>query len=145
MARWSCTPRARSPSSSRWSAASASRPGPLRRPPTPPPGTVRELALPPVANSETSGLAGLTARPWDTQIPLSCLYRGEPRPTPPPDAPRTTYVLVVRGADGTEQEIARWSPPPGQDAVVSASTDLPPDRVRGLEVRTAAGEPVTRS
>jgi len=110
-----------------------------------PPSSVRELALPPVADSETSGLAGLTARPWGTQISLSCLYRGEPRPTPPPDAPRTTYVLVVRGADGTEQEVARWSPPPGQDAVVTAATDLPPDRVRGLEVRTAAGETVMRS
>ena len=52
---------------------------------------------------------------------------------------------MVRGADGTEQEVARWSPPPGQDAVVTAATDLPPDRVRGLEVRTAAGETVMRS
>jgi hypothetical protein len=112
---------------------------------SPPPGTVRELALPPVADSETSGLAGLTARPWGTQISLSCLYRGESRPTPPPDAPRTTYVLVVQGPDGAEQEVARWSPPPGQDAVVTAATDLPPDRVRGLEVRTAAGETVMRS
>ncbi|GAA4915986.1 putative zinc finger protein [Actinomycetospora succinea] len=109
------------------------------------PSTSRELALPPVADSESSGLAGLTARPWGTQIALTCRYVGEPHPAPPPDTPRTTYVLVVRSPDGGEQEIARWSPPPGQDVTVTAATDLPPDRVRGLEVRTATGQAVMRS
>jgi anti-sigma factor RsiW len=115
-----------------WSAASA-------------PATARELALPPVAASESSGTAGLTARPWGTQIALTCRYLGEPRPAPAPDAPRTTYVLVVRTPEGGEQEIARWSPPPGQDVTVTAATDLPPELVRGLEVRTATGQAVMRS
>lgn len=110
-----------------------------------PQAVVREVALPPVGGGETSGLAGLTARPWGTAISLSCRYHGEPGPPAPPNAPRSTYVLVVRGPDGREEQIARWSPPPGQDVVVSAATDLPPDRVRGLEVRTAAGETVMRS
>ncbi|GLZ47775.1 anti-sigma factor [Actinomycetospora sp. NBRC 106375] len=109
---------------------------------TPP---VREMALPPVADSPSSGLADLTARPWGTEIALSCLYHGAERPPAPPDAPRTTYVLVVRGPDGSEQQVARWSPPPDQDVRVSAATDLPPDRVRGLEVRTADGATVMRS
>jgi hypothetical protein len=97
--------------------------------------------LPAVAGSESSGLAGLTARPWGTQVSLSCVYQG----APPPDAPRTTYVLVVRSADGRIEQIASWSPPPGQDVQVAASTDLPADRVSGLEVRTAAGAVVMRS
>jgi hypothetical protein len=105
----------------------------------------REVALPPVGGGETSGLADLTARPWGTAIALSCRYQGESRPAPPADVPRTTYLLVVRGPDGGEQQIARWSPPPGQDVVVAAATDLPPDRVQGLEVRTAAGETVMKS
>jgi hypothetical protein len=105
----------------------------------------REVVLPGVAGSESSGLAGLTARPWGTQVSLTCLYQGAPHPPPPPDAPRTTYVLVVRGADGRLEQIASWSPPPGQDVHVAASTDLPTDRVSGLEVRTAAGAVVMRS
>jgi hypothetical protein len=104
----------------------------------------REVVLPAVAGSESSGLAGLTARPWGTQVSLSCVYQGAPHP-PPPDAPRTTYVLVVRSADGRIEQIASWSPPPGQDVQVAASTDLPADRVSGLEVRTAAGAVVMRS
>ncbi|MFC5061052.1 anti-sigma factor family protein [Actinomycetospora atypica] len=106
---------------------------------------VREVALPGVTGSESSGLAGLTARPWGTQVALTCLYRGGPRPPAPPDAPRTTYVLVVRGADGRVEQIASWSPPPGQDVRVAASTDLPPDLVAGLEVRTSSGSVVMRS
>jgi Putative zinc-finger len=105
----------------------------------------REVALPAVAGSESSGLAGLTARPWGTQVALTCLYQGAPHPPPPPDAPRTTYVLVVRGSDGRLEQIASWSPPPGQDVRVAASTDLPTDRVSGLEVRTASGTVVMRS
>jgi putative zinc finger protein len=105
----------------------------------------REVVLPGVAGSESSGLAGLTARPWGTQVSLTCVYQGAPHPPPPPDAPRTTYVLVVRAADGRLQQIASWSPPPGQDVQVAASTDLPTDRVSGLEVRTAAGAVVMRS
>jgi hypothetical protein len=105
----------------------------------------REVALPGVAGSESSGLAGLTARPWGTQVSLTCVYQGAPHPPPPPDAPRTTYVLVVRAADGRLEQIASWSPPPGQDVQVAASTDLPTDRVSALEVRTAAGAVVMRS
>lgn len=105
----------------------------------------REVTLPAVAGSESSGLAGLTARPWGTQVALTCLYRGEPRPPAPADAPRTTYVLVVRGADGRVEQIASWSPPPGQDVRVAASTDLPPENVAGLEVRTSSGTVVMRS
>ena len=109
------------------------------------PGPAREIALPAVAGSESSGLAGLTARPWGTQVALTCLYQGAPHPPPAPDAPRTTYVLVVRGSDGRLEQIASWSPPPGQDVKVAASTDLPTDRVSGLEVRTTSGAVVMRS
>ena len=118
--------------------------------PAPVPDTVvaaqaREVVLPGVPGSESSGVAGLTARPWGTQVALTCVYEGAPHSPPPPDAPRTTYVLVVRGADGRLEQIASWSPPPGQDVRVAASTDLPTDRVSGLEVRTAAGAVVMRS
>jgi hypothetical protein len=108
-------------------------------------GQAREIALPAVAGSESSGLAGLTSRPWGTQVALTCLYRGAPHPPPAPDAPRTTYVLVVQGSDGRLEQIASWSPPPGQDVKVAASTDLPTDRVTGLEVRTTSGAVVMRS
>jgi hypothetical protein len=123
-----------------WSGA-----GPAAGPDTVVAAQAREVVLPAVAGSESSGLAGLTARPWGTQVALTCIYEGAPHPPPPPDAPRTTYVLVVRAADGQVEQIASWSPPPGQDVHVAASTDLPTDRVSGLEVRTAAGAVVMRS
>jgi hypothetical protein len=108
-------------------------------------GQAREIALPAVAGSESSGLAGLSARPWGTQVSLTCIYEGAPHPPAAPDAPRTTYVLVVHAADGRLEQIASWSPPPGQDVRVAAATDLPPDRVQGLEVRTTDGAVVMRS
>jgi hypothetical protein len=119
--------------------------GPGAAPPAAVVAQAREIALPAVGDSESSGLAGLTAKPWGTSVALTCLYQGEPHPPPPPDAPRTTYVLVVRANDGRLEQIASWSPPPGQDVRVAASTDLPPDRVSGLEVRTTAGAVVMRS
>jgi hypothetical protein len=122
-----------------------SGPGPAAAPDTVVAAQAREVVLPAVAGSESSGLADLTARPWGTQVSLTCVYEGAPHPPPPPDAPRTTYVLVVRSADGRLEQIASWSPPPGQDVHVAASTDLPADRVSGLEVRTAAGAVVMRS
>jgi hypothetical protein len=118
---------------------------PAGLPATAPEAAAQQVVLPPVGDGETSGLAGLTARPWGTEIALACRYHGPPRPVADPDEPRTTYVLIVRGPDGSEQQIARWSPPPDQDVVVAAATDLPPDRVRGLEVRTAEGTTVMRS
>jgi Putative zinc-finger len=105
----------------------------------------REIVLPSTPGSQSSGSAGLTTRPWGSQVVLACVYHGAPRPAPPADAPRTIYLLVVRGPDGGEQQIARWSPPPGQDVVVTAATDLLPDRIAGLEVRTADGDVVMRS
>jgi hypothetical protein len=125
-----------------WSGAES---GPTAAPDAVVASQAREIALPAVAGSESSGLAGLTARPWGTQVALTCLYRGAPHPPPPPDAPRTTYVLVVHAADGRVEQIASWSPPPGQDVKVAASTDLPTDRVSGLEVRTTSGTVVMRS
>jgi hypothetical protein len=126
-------------------AAAWTAPGTGPGPDTVAAGQAREIALPAVAGSESSGLAGLTARPWGTQVSLTCLYEGSPHEPAPPDAPRTTYVLVVRSSDGRLEQIASWSPPPGQDVRVAASTDLPPDRVSGLEVRTAEGTVVMRS
>ncbi|NMO90985.1 anti-sigma factor [Actinomycetospora sp. TBRC 11914] len=126
-----------------WTASPAGAPS--ADPDTVAAGPAREIALPAVAGSESSGLAGLAARPWGTQVSLTCLYEGEPHAPAPADAPRTTYVLVVHAVDGRLEQIASWSPPPGQDVRVAAATDLPPDRVSGLEVRTTAGAVVMRS
>lgn len=108
-------------------------------------GQAREISLPAVAGSESSGVAGLTARPWGTAVALTCLYNGGPQPAGAAEAARATYVLVVHSSDGRLEQIATWSPPPGQDVKVAASTDLSPDRVSGLEVRTTTGEVVMRS
>lgn len=63
----------------------------------------------------------------------------------PADGPRALYVLFVRSPDGSQQAVARWSPPPGQDVDVQAATDLAPAQIAELEVRTDGGQVVLTS
>ncbi len=92
------------------------------------------------ANTRVAGEAGLTEQPWGSAIALRCRSSstaGAPAPTQ-----RTVYVLFVRSPDGSEHEVARWSPPPGHDVDVEAATDLDPAQVAGLQVRTSTGDVV---
>ncbi|TCK25156.1 anti-sigma factor family protein [Pseudonocardia endophytica] len=91
------------------------------------------------ADAPVYGEAGLAGEPWGTAITLRCRTMAG-RPAPARDAPRSVYVLTVRGPDGSVQQVARWSPPPGQDVDVQAATNLDPAAVAGLEVRTGTGQ-----
>lgn len=107
-----------------------------------PPPVTRTVALASVGNAPVQGAAELTPVAWGTRLHVDCIALRNAGPTPPPTGPPTVYVLVLRAADGTEQQVARWSPPPGQDVRIEASTDLPANGVSGLEVRTTAGRVV---
>lgn len=106
----------------------------------------RTVTLQAVGGAPVRGDAGLSAKRWGTQVSLRCRYLGSDRagPAPGPE-PEPVYVLLVRGPDGAEQQIARWSPPPGQDVDIGAATDLQVPAVTGLEVRTDTGRVVMRS
>jgi anti-sigma factor RsiW len=110
-----------------------------------PPPVTRTVALDSVGDAPVHGAAQLTPVAWGTRLHVECLARrGVPSAPPAPGATPTVYVLVLRAADGTEQQIARWSPPPGQDVGIDASTDVPAGGVSGLEVRTSTGRVVMR-
>ena len=104
------------------------------------------MALASVGDAPVRGAAELTPVAWGTRLHVDCVaLRGAPpAAAPSPGAAPTVYVLVLRTADGTEQQVARWSPPPGQDVGIDASTDLPAGGVSGLEVRTTTGRVVMR-
>lgn len=104
----------------------------------------RTLTLAPaVATSPVFGEASLVARPWGTAIELRC--RTSAAGGPVDTGPRPVYVLTVTGSDGSTSEVARWSPPPGQDADVSGAVDLMPQQVSRLAVRTETGQVVLAS
>ena len=104
-------------------------------------GAVRTVELQSVLDAPVRGEAGLAARPWGTAISLRCRSVDGGEHTGP-EYGGEVYVLVVRAPDGSLQEIARWSPPPGQDVDVQAATNLPPAAVSGLQVRTSTGQVV---
>lgn len=109
------------------------------------PPVTRTVALDSVGDAPVQGAAQLTPVAWGTRLHVECIARrGAPSAPPAPAAAPTVYVLVLHTADGTEQQIARWSPPPGQDVGIDASTDVPAGGVSGLEVRTTTGRVVMR-
>lgn len=111
-------------------------PSPATAVPAPP---LRTVELRSVLDAPVHAEAGLAAKPWGTAISLRC-RTSAPSAAPPPGAQRPVYVLLVRGPDGSLQQVAWWSPPPGADVEVQAATNLPPAAVAGLQVRTGTGQ-----
>jgi hypothetical protein len=85
----------------------------------------------------SSGWVSLTERRWGTRIDLTCTYQGGL-------AGRTTYVLVVRAADGRTEQAGSWSSEPGREVRVTLATSMPPEEIASVEVRTASGYSVLR-
>ena len=60
---------------------------------------------------------------------------------PPPglDTDSTTYVLVVRTADGRTEQVGTWSALPGRTLQVVGATASRRGNITSVEVRTASG------
>ncbi|TNM46025.1 hypothetical protein FHP29_03535 [Nocardioides albidus] len=85
----------------------------------------------------SSGWVAFTERRWGTQIDLTCTYEGR-------IADRTTYVLVVRSADGRSQQVGTWRSERGQEVHVTMATSVATDDIASVEVRTEDGYSVLR-
>ncbi|GAA3668371.1 zf-HC2 domain-containing protein [Nocardioides ginsengisoli] len=87
--------------------------------------------------SPSSGWVSLTGRRWGTRIDLTCTYEG-------PLPGTTTYVLVVRSANGRSEQVGSWRSARGQEVHVTLATSTPPADIASVEVRTASGYSVLR-
>ncbi|MGW4588703.1 anti-sigma factor family protein [Amycolatopsis thermoflava] len=71
-----------------------------------------------------------------SRVDMSCSYRGAYE--------GAGYLLVAIRSDGTEAPLATWNATPDRDARISVGTDLPPEEIKALEIRTTSGVPLLR-
>ena len=71
-----------------------------------------------------------------SRVDMSCTYRGAYQ--------EAGYLLVAVRADGSESQLATWNATPDRDARISVGTDLPPEQIKALEIRTTSGMPLLR-
>jgi hypothetical protein len=89
-----------------------------------------------VRPAAVTGTLEVTPVDWGTKVSLVCRWVDSGTWTD--RAERKTYRLVAVPRDGGEpQTLARWSVLPGEDATVVGSTDLTPDQIATIELRTA--------
>ncbi|MGD8167599.1 anti-sigma factor family protein [Herbiconiux sp. P16] len=86
----------------------------------------------------------VTEKGWGTRFDWSCTY-GADRPVYP-GAPTITYDLVVTDAQGTETAVASWSAGGEKAGNLSASTSIPTDDLRSVDIRVAGSDrPLVRT
>jgi hypothetical protein len=86
----------------------------------------------------------ITEKGWGTRFDWSCTY-GTDRASYP-GAPAITYDLVVTDAQGTETTVASWSAAGEKAGNLSASTSLPTNELRSVDIRVAGSDrPLVRT
>jgi hypothetical protein len=90
-----------------------------------------------VADAPVAAELRLEGMAWGTRITLTCRY-DEPDASGPYDA-ATTYQLVVVSDDHSARSVASWQVLPGRDAHVAGSTDLRPDQITEVQLRSDDG------
>lgn len=110
-----------------------------------PPSATRTTAPPeemtPIGDSGDIALVSMTPTAWGTRLDLECRWSGEGEKPDYPQGGGGTYALVVRSADGDEQQVATWRSVPGRTTQVSAATSIDRDDIVAVEVRSADGRP----
>lgn len=94
-----------------------------------------------------SATATVTEMPWGTQIVLHCRYPATPPgsgagygPTSPTAVP--VFTLRVTDTSGAAHQLGSWTLAAGKDAVFTAGTAIPPDRIGLIEVLRSDGTAV---
>lgn len=103
----------------------------------------RMVTMQPVRAAPASATVHLAARPWGTELHLTCAYaQGRDRYQMPPEV---TYLLIVRGRDGAVQNVGTWNALRDRTMQLTAATALPVDEISAVEVRTVQGRAVLRT
>ena len=99
------------------------------------------VAMTEVQPAAVTGTLEVTPVDWGTKVSLVCRWVGSSTWTEPGE--RKTYRLVAVPRDGSEpQTLARWAVHPGEDATVVGSTDLRPDQIASIEMRSVPDDAV---
>ena len=100
--------------------------------------TAPTLAFRQIRPVPVTASASLTAQPWGTAIDMRCTYGGKPWS----DGKPRRYTLWAKDKAGNTQSIGAWTVLIGQEVPIRASTSIPRDQLRGLEVRNPANAPL---
>ncbi|WP_115945043.1 anti-sigma factor family protein [Amycolatopsis thermalba] len=93
-------------------------------------------AMTPLGAYPVQATAAVAEVSGGSRVDMSCSYRGAYQ--------GAGYLLVAVRADGSEFELATWNAAPDRDARISVGTDLPPEEIKALEIRTTSGVPLLR-
>lgn len=93
-------------------------------------------AMTPLGAYPVQATAAVAAVSGGSRVDMSCSYRGASR--------SAGYLLVAIRKDGSEAELATWTATPDRDARISVGTNVPPEEIQALEIRTTSGEPLLR-
>ncbi|GHF26115.1 anti-sigma factor [Amycolatopsis deserti] len=93
-------------------------------------------AMTPLGAYPVQATAAVAEVSGGSRVDMSCSYRGAYQ--------GAGYLLVAVRADGSEAELATWNASPDRDARISVGTDLPPEEIKALEIRTTSGVPLLR-
>lgn len=98
----------------------------------------RTVAMSQTFRTAITADARLVPTEWGTRIDITCHYaQTTPTPGAAPSRPRP-YVLVVTDRQGTTTEVATWTAGPGSVTEPSATTSLPLDQIRSIDIRSVA-------
>lgn len=105
-------------------------------PPPPQPVAVATASADP--DSPIRASVALYAEPWGTRVEMTCSYDATGR-WAKSAGKRWVYTMVVVSVDSTTSQIAKWTVDAGATAHPSGTTDLAPDRIKAIEIRSARG------
>lgn len=103
--------------------------------------TAPQQEMTPIGDGDDVALVSMTPTAWGTRLDLECRWKGEGARPDYPQGDGGTYALVVRSADGHEQQVATWRSVPGRTTRVSAATSIDRDDIVAVEVRAEDGRP----
>lgn len=100
----------------------------------------RTVAMTQTFRTSITADARLVPTEWGTRIDITCRYaQATPSPGAPPPRARP-YVLVVTDRQGTTTELATWNAGPGSVTEPSATTSLPMDQIRSIDIRSVTSK-----
>lgn len=92
-----------------------------------------------VGTGSISGWVSLTGVAWGTRIDLTCSYAGG---SAYEAGLTSSYTMAITHRDGSVEQVASWTAPPGRTMHLSAATSAKATDITRVVVRTADGHDV---
>jgi len=111
--------------------------------PTEPGPTLTVVHMDPVGDVPVEADLAMENVTWGTRLELTCTYDTESVDFRLPS--RVDYVIVVRRADGHDEQVGSWRSLDGRTMHLTAATAAPAAKISSVEVRTKDGRVVLTS